>query len=168
MAINWKQGKEVIDLARKKHLFFGEVRTFVMLILHEGLYIYRYTFFMFQYTFIGSVWGGPAAHLCQVHVQVTTPHSLPNGLHVFPGNMEPLVSNLRPDQTRTQWQYPGYHKAGERRFMCTECSSRPYQEARTSWRWDAGLGHVSDTVGLPRVQSDARNHPGPWESNRHR
>lgn len=24
MAINWKQGKEVIDLARKKHLFFGE------------------------------------------------------------------------------------------------------------------------------------------------
>ena len=25
MAINWKQGKEVIDLAKTKNLFFGEV-----------------------------------------------------------------------------------------------------------------------------------------------
>ena len=25
MAINWKQGKEVIDLARRKNLLFGEV-----------------------------------------------------------------------------------------------------------------------------------------------
>ena len=27
MAINWRQGKEVIDLAKKKNLFFGEVGT---------------------------------------------------------------------------------------------------------------------------------------------
>ena len=28
MAINWKQGKEVIDLAKKKNLFFGEVSVY--------------------------------------------------------------------------------------------------------------------------------------------
>ena len=36
-------------------------------ILHDDIYIYRYTFSIFQYTFMGWVWGGPAAHLYQVH-----------------------------------------------------------------------------------------------------
>ena len=42
-------------------------------VFHDSVYIYRYTFSIFQYTFIGWVWGGPAAHLHQVHVRDTPP-----------------------------------------------------------------------------------------------
>ena len=44
-----------------------EQGTFVV-IHHDGLYIYRYTFLMVQYTFIGWVWEASAAHLYEVHV----------------------------------------------------------------------------------------------------
>ena len=53
-------------------------------ILHDGLYIYRYTFSIFQYTFIGWVWGGPAAHLYQVYV--LDPPS-PPGLYLCNNNI---------------------------------------------------------------------------------
>ena len=42
-------------------------------IFHNGLYIHRYTFSIFQYTFIGWVWGGPAAHLYQLHAREPPP-----------------------------------------------------------------------------------------------
>ena len=43
----------------------------LLFISHDGLYIYGYTFSIFQYTFIG--WGGPAAHMYQVHAQDPNP-----------------------------------------------------------------------------------------------
>ena len=36
-----------------------------LVILYDGLYIYRYIFSIFQHTFIGWVWGDPAVHLYQ-------------------------------------------------------------------------------------------------------
>ena len=49
MAINWKQGKEVIDLARKKHLFFGEVRTFVLLSMTSMYDTFLGVYYMFTH-----------------------------------------------------------------------------------------------------------------------
>ena len=50
MAINWKQGKEVIDLARKKHLFFGEVSTFVLLSLASTYDTFPGVYYMFTHS----------------------------------------------------------------------------------------------------------------------
>ena len=44
----------------------------IFIILHDGLYIYMYTFSIFQYTFIGRVWWGPVAYMYQVHAWDTT------------------------------------------------------------------------------------------------
>ena len=49
--------------------------TFVV-VFHDSVYIYRYTFSMFQYTFIGWVWECPAAHLHQVYVRDTPPATI--------------------------------------------------------------------------------------------
>ena len=39
----------------------------LLVIFYNGIYIYRYTFTILQYTFIGRVCGGPAAHLYQIY-----------------------------------------------------------------------------------------------------
>ena len=54
------------DFLHQTTQFKWKQGTFLV-ILHDGIYIYRYTFSIFQYTFIGWVWGGSAAHLYQVH-----------------------------------------------------------------------------------------------------
>ena len=41
----------------------------LLVIFYNGMYIYRYTFTILQYTFIGWVCRGPAAHLYQVYVR---------------------------------------------------------------------------------------------------
>ena len=46
---------------------------------YNGIYIYRYTFSILQYTFIGWVCGGPAAHLYQVYVGDTPPPGMSVG-----------------------------------------------------------------------------------------
>ena len=62
----------------------------LLVILHDGLYIYRYTFSIFQYTFIGWVWGGPAAHLYPVHARDTPRDSdiLNPELALIPGQFQ--------------------------------------------------------------------------------
>ena len=45
----------------------------LFVIFYNGIYIYRYTFSILQYTFIGWYCGGPAAHLHQVYVWDTPP-----------------------------------------------------------------------------------------------
>ena len=45
----------------------------LLVIFYNGIYIYRYTLTILQYTFIGWVCGGPAAHLYQVYVRDTPP-----------------------------------------------------------------------------------------------
>ena len=50
------------DFLHQTTQFKWKQGTFLV-ILHDGIYIYRYTFPIFQYTFIGWVWGGLAAHL---------------------------------------------------------------------------------------------------------
>ena len=60
------------DFLHQTTQFKWKQGTFLV-ILHDGIYIYRYTFSIFQYTFIGWVWGGPAAHLYQVHAWDTPP-----------------------------------------------------------------------------------------------
>ena len=47
----------------------------LFVIFYNGIYIYRYTFSILQYTFIGWDCGGPAAHLYQVYVWDTPPGS---------------------------------------------------------------------------------------------
>ena len=49
-----------------------------LVIFYNGIYIYRYTFTIRQYTFIGWVYGGREAHLYQVYVRDT--HPLPPGM----------------------------------------------------------------------------------------
>ena len=60
----------LVIFCMKKTPFKWEQGTFVV-IYHDGLYIYRYTFPMVQYTFIGWVWTAPAAHMYEVHVRDT-------------------------------------------------------------------------------------------------
>ena len=55
-----------------KQQFKWKQGTFLVY-LHDGIYIYRYTFSIFQYTFIGWVWRGPAAHLYQVMPEIPPP-----------------------------------------------------------------------------------------------
>ena len=45
----------------------------LLFIFYNGIYIYRYTFSILQYTCIGWDCGGPAAHLYQVYVRDTPP-----------------------------------------------------------------------------------------------
>ena len=65
------------DFLHQTTQFKWKQGTFLV-ILHDGIYIYRYTFSIFQYTFIGWVRRGPAANLYQVHAWDTPPGSLPS------------------------------------------------------------------------------------------
>ena len=81
----WPLSLQVIMLLSDKNQFVFQYLTLLMVfcmqlfneppfvILCDGLYIYRYNFSIFQYTFIGWVWGGAAAHLYQVHARDTPP-----------------------------------------------------------------------------------------------
>ena len=55
------------------HTQFKWQQGTLLVIFYNGtcIYIYRYTFTICQYTFIGWVCGGPAAHLYQVYVRDT-------------------------------------------------------------------------------------------------
>ena len=86
----WPISLQVILLLSDKNQFIIQFLTVLMIflhetipskwkqgtflvILHDGLSIYRYTFLIIQYTFMGWVWGGPAAHLYQLHARDTPP-----------------------------------------------------------------------------------------------
>ena len=71
-----------------------EQRAFIV-ILHDGLYIYRYTFSMVQYTFIGWVWEAPATHLYQIHGR-DTPEDF---AHPSVRNNTSIISIMKIDRT---------------------------------------------------------------------
>ena len=56
---------KLLHLNRNKETFVD--------VLHDGVYIYRYTSSIFQYTFIGWIWGCPAAHLTKFVPEIPPP-----------------------------------------------------------------------------------------------
>ena len=90
----WPISLQVIFLLSDKNQFINQFLTLLMIflhgtiqskwkqgtflvILHDVLHIYRYICPIIHYTFIGWVWGGPAAHLYQLNARDTTPPPQP-------------------------------------------------------------------------------------------